>query len=103
MSGGRGGRALGVAGAVVLGVIGLAAPAPAAAPPPGALACGGCHPPAPQGAVPSLRGRSADTIVADMRAFRDGARPATVMDRIAKGFSDDETRAIADWLAAAQP
>jgi sulfide dehydrogenase cytochrome subunit len=35
-----------------------------------------------------------------MQAFRDGGRAATVMDRIAKGFSDDETRAIADWLAA---
>jgi cytochrome c553 len=33
-----------------------------------------------------------------MQAFRTGARPATVMDRIAKGFSDEETRAIATWL-----
>jgi cytochrome c553 len=30
-----------------------------------------------------------------MKAFRSGQRPATVMDRIAKGFSDDEIRAIA--------
>lgn len=83
-------------------VAGLAAPA-AGATPPGALACGGCHPAAPMGAVPSLQGRSAEAIAADMQAFRTGARPATVMDRIAKGFSDDETRAIASWLAAAQP
>lgn len=103
MSGGRGRRVRRAVAAALLGVIGLATPAPAAAPPPGALACGGCHPPAPQGAVPSLRGRSSDAIVADMRAFRDGARPATVMERIAKGFSDDETRAIANWFAAAQP
>jgi cytochrome c553 len=34
-----------------------------------------------------------------MRAFRSGERPATVMNRIAKGFSDDEIGAIADWLA----
>jgi cytochrome c553 len=33
-----------------------------------------------------------------MQAFRSGQRAATVMDRIAKGFSDEETRAIAVWL-----
>lgn len=74
----------------------MAAPASV---PPGALSCGGCHAPAPEGAIPSLAGRNAGEIVADMQAFRSGARPATVMDRIAKGFSDEETRAIADWLA----
>jgi cytochrome c553 len=35
-----------------------------------------------------------------MAAFRDGSRPATVMTRIAKGFSDDELHAITAWLAA---
>jgi cytochrome c553 len=35
-----------------------------------------------------------------MQAFRSGQKPATVMNRIAKGFSDDEIRAIADWLGA---
>jgi cytochrome c553 len=35
-----------------------------------------------------------------MQAFRSGARPATVMDRIAKGFTEDEVRAIADWYGA---
>ena len=35
-----------------------------------------------------------------MRAYRAGRRPATVMDRIAKGFSDDEIKAIAAWFAA---
>ena len=33
-----------------------------------------------------------------MEAFRTGGREATVMGRIAKGFTDDETRAIAAWL-----
>ena len=35
-----------------------------------------------------------------MLAFRSGQRPATVMDRIAKGFTDDEIKAIADWYGA---
>ena len=34
-----------------------------------------------------------------MIAFRTGAREASVMDRIAKGFTDSETVAIAQWLA----
>jgi cytochrome c553 len=50
--------------------------------------------------VPPLRGRDPGEIVAAMHAFRSGERPSTVMGRIAKGFSDDETRAIAAWLAA---
>jgi cytochrome c553 len=35
-----------------------------------------------------------------MTAFRSGTRPATVMNRIAKGFTDDEIAAIAAWYAA---
>jgi cytochrome c553 len=50
-----------------------------------------------------IRGRPVDEIVAAMAEFRTGARAATVMDRIAKGFSDNETRAIAAWLAEQTP
>jgi sulfide dehydrogenase cytochrome subunit len=35
-----------------------------------------------------------------MQAFRSGERPATVMDQIAKGFSEAEIQAIAAWYAA---
>lgn len=77
----------------------LAAAAPAAAQPSGAASCSGCHGPAGAGPVPSLEGRPAAEIAAAMAAFRSGERPATVMDRIAKGFTDEETRAIAEWLA----
>jgi cytochrome subunit of sulfide dehydrogenase len=38
-------------------------------------------------------------MVAAMQAYRGGQRLATVMDRIAKGFSDDEIKAIAAWFA----
>jgi cytochrome c553 len=34
-----------------------------------------------------------------MQAFRTGEREANVMDRIAKGFTDEETRAIAAWVS----
>jgi sulfide dehydrogenase cytochrome subunit len=75
-----------------------------AAAPPGASSCSGCHAPAGarDSAVPTLNGRPAGEIVSAMEAFRQGARPATVMDRIAKGFSDAEIAAIAEWLSHTQ-
>ena len=73
----------------------------ASEPPPGAAACSGCHSgSAAASAVSRLYGRNADEIMTAMTGFRDGSLPATVMNRIAKGFSDDELRAIAAWLAA---
>lgn len=79
---------------------GVGAPA---AMPAGAVACGGCHPRTAGAAVPPLQGMPAATIETAMRAFRTGERPATVMDRIAKGFSEDEVAAIAAFFAAEPP
>jgi cytochrome subunit of sulfide dehydrogenase len=74
----------------------------AADPPPGASSCSGCHPASRAVETPAGRliGRSPADIVAAVAAFRSGQRPATVMDRIAKGFTDDETKAIADWYGS---
>ncbi|MDP1583592.1 MAG: cytochrome C [Bradyrhizobium sp.] len=74
----------------------------ASEPPPGAASCSGCHSPEATAASPVVRlyGRDAGAIATAMAGFRDGSLPATVMARIAKGFSDDESRAIAAWLAA---
>ena len=69
----------------------------AAAPPPGGLSCSGCH--GGVAPLPVLAGRDPDEIVAAMDQYRSGARPATVMDRIAKGFTHDETVEIATWWA----
>ncbi|MNT84283.1 Cytochrome subunit of sulfide dehydrogenase [compost metagenome] len=68
-----------------------------------AAACTSCHGPsgrAPEGStIPSLAGRQQAELVAQMQAFRSGARPATVMHQIAKGYSDDQLAAIAAWFA----
>ena len=87
------------AAAAVLAVGGIASAADA---PPGASSCSGCHPATAGVAtlVPRLVGRDAAQITTAMTEFRTGKRPATVMDRIAKGFTDDETKAIAAYLAA---
>lgn len=74
----------------------------AAEPPAGASSCSGCHATnaAAETPVPKINGRSAADIMTAMAAFRDGSRPATVMGRIAKGYTDDELKPIAAWLAA---
>ena len=84
----------------VLAFVLAAGTASAAPAPPGAAACSGCHRPAGAGGVvPAINGRPAGEIVAAMQAYRAGERSPTVMNRIAKGFSDDEVQAIAAWLA----
>ncbi len=89
--------------AVAVVVMALLAPALAASPeaPPGAASCSGCH---ASGAkvdtpVPRLAGRNAADVVAQMQAFKTGQKQSTVMDRIAKGFTDAEVEAIAAWYA----
>ena len=83
----------------------LTCPARAAGPadaPPGAMSCSGCHPAAQRvdTTVPRLIGRNPADITTAMLAFKSGQVPSTVMDRIAKGFSEDEIKAIAAWYGA---
>jgi sulfide dehydrogenase cytochrome subunit len=70
--------------------------------PPGASSCSGCHPASQSVDTPVTRliGRNPADIVAAVKAFRSGEKSATIMDRIAKGFTDDEIKAIADWYGA---
>lgn len=51
-------------------------------------------------AVVSLAGLPKDYIVAQMKAFKDGSRPATVMHQLAKGYSDAQIEQIAGYFAA---
>ena len=78
-----------------------AGPAAWAEPPAGAASCTGCHPSSPRVTTPVLRlaGMDRSSIVRAMQDFRSGKRTGTVMDRIAKGFTDDEIQAIAAWYA----
>jgi cytochrome subunit of sulfide dehydrogenase len=88
--------------AAAIGSASIAAAVVAAAEPPiGAASCSGCHPASARVAspVPRLAGRDRAEIDKAMQDFRSGARAATVMDRIAKGFTDEEIQAIAAWYA----
>jgi sulfide dehydrogenase cytochrome subunit len=88
--------------AFILALTGAADAAGPADAPPGALSCSGCHPGARfvDTMVPRLVGREPAAVVAAMQAFRSGQLPSTVMDRIAKGLTDDEIKAIAAWYGA---
>jgi sulfide dehydrogenase cytochrome subunit len=80
----------------------VTAAAQAADSPPGAASCSGCHAASTrvETPIPPLNGRPASDIESQMVEFKTGKRPGTIMDRIAKGFSEAEIRAIATWYAA---
>ena len=66
------------------------------------VSCAGCHGPGGRSpsTVPSINGRSAQSVAETLRAFQAGTRPATVMTRIAKGYTDAEIDAVAREIAA---
>jgi cytochrome subunit of sulfide dehydrogenase len=93
---------MGSALAAAIGVASIAAAVAASdEPPAGAAACSGCHPATTRvtSPVPRLAGLEQAAIVRAMQEFRSGQRAGTVMDRIAKGFTDEEIQAIAAWYA----
>jgi sulfide dehydrogenase cytochrome subunit len=67
-----------------------------------ASSCSGCHTNSDKlnTAIPKIRGLPEAVIVEAMREFGTGQRRATVMDRIAKGFTDDEIKQLAAYFSA---
>jgi sulfide dehydrogenase cytochrome subunit len=63
--------------------------------------CANCHGTLgnAQGAMPSLAGQQRTYIVEQMRAFRDGKRPATIMHQLAKGYTDQQIELIAEFFS----
>lgn len=49
--------------------------------------------------MPSIYGIPSEILVTNMKAFRDGTRPSTVMGRHARGYTDEEIQLIADYLS----
>ena len=50
--------------------------------------------------VPTLAGMPRDYIVAQLKAFKDGSRPATIMHQLSKGYSEAQIEQIASYFAA---
>jgi cytochrome subunit of sulfide dehydrogenase len=49
--------------------------------------------------VPSLAGVAANVTIQKMKDYRDGKVPATIMHQLAKGYTDEQIAAIADYFA----
>ena len=69
-----------------------------------AATCANCHGTSGKvvegSSVTALAGLDKGYIVAQMQAFKSGARPATVMHQISKGFSDAQVESLASYFAA---
>ena len=72
-----------------------------------AATCAQCHGTdgraQPGAAVPGLAGVPASTLAEQMKAFKRGARPGTLMPQLAKGYSDAQIERLAAWFAQAAP
>ena len=62
------------------------------------MSCAACHGTDGKspGAMPSLYGKSSKYIETSMLNFLHGKREGTVMNRIAKGYTEEEIKLIAD-------
>ena len=69
-----------------------------------AATCASCHGTAGRAvdnaAVPGLAGMPAIYMIEQMRAFKSGARTVTVMNQIAKGYSDAQIESLAAYYSA---
>jgi cytochrome c553 len=67
-----------------------------------AAACAMCHGTDGRslGGAETLAGMPKDELVRKMNEFRTGAKPATVMHQLSKGYTDAQIQALADHFAA---
>jgi len=69
-----------------------------------AATCADCHGtdgrPAPGSTLPELAGMPMPYMLQQLREFREGSRPATVMNQIARGFTDAQLQGLAAFFAA---
>jgi cytochrome subunit of sulfide dehydrogenase len=68
--------------------------------------CANCHGTdgVSPGAIPSIAGQPYDVLLAQLQAFKAGEiSGATIMTRIATGYSDEELEAIARYFSEIEP
>ena len=71
-----------------------------------AATCANCHGTDGRSAtkeVIPLAGLPKSFLVDQMKAFKDGKRPATIMHQLAKGYTDAQIELIADYFAGQKP
>ncbi len=67
-----------------------------------AFPCMACHGPAgkSQGDIPSLNGRSFGYLKSNLLAFKQRQRHGVIMNRIARGYSDEQIEVLARYFSA---
>lgn len=67
-----------------------------------AAACANCHGTNghAQPGMEALAGKDKDEMLQKLLDFKNGRKPATLMHQLAKGYTDDELRAISAYFAA---
>ena len=55
------------------------------------------------GGMPGLAGRARAEMLQTLREYRDGKRPATIMQQLAKGYTDAQLDAVSAYLSAQKP
>jgi sulfide dehydrogenase cytochrome subunit len=55
------------------------------------------------GVPPSLAGQNKDYLLQQLKDFKAGKRPATIMHQHAKGYTDEQLERIAAYFAAVKP
>ena len=97
-------RSVNVVAAALLALV--AAAAVAQAPDPNlarnlAATCATCHGTngVSQGGTESLAGMTKDSIVRKMQEFKTGSKPASIMNQLSKGYTDEQITLIAGWFA----
>lgn len=71
-----------------------------------AASCANCHGPDGRstGGIPQLRGLPEQHLLQRLQAFKAGtAKDATVMTRLAKGYDDEQLKALATWFSKEAP
>ena len=66
--------------------------------------CAQCHGtnghPVAGSELPALAGRSREELLAQLHAFKAGTRPSTIMQQLARGYSDAQLEQLAAFFAA---
>lgn len=67
-----------------------------------AAACASCHGTNGQAQTGNepLAGGNKDEMLKKLLDFKRGAKPATIMHQLSKGYTDEQLAAIAGWFAA---
>lgn len=67
-----------------------------------AATCANCHSVTGKtnNGIPAIAGRQQETLARQLRDFKEGKRQGTVMNQLAKGYTDAQLDAVAEYYAA---